>query len=478
MSEQAPGPEQTVADLGEIQRGLRMEKPIDQAALQAEREFLQGLESAGSGERMKGYLGLQGPGFLQSAMTLGGGTAASALFAGAIFGYKLLWVAPVAMLLGVIMLSAISYQTLSTGLRPFEAMKRYAGAPLAWAWAFGALIASIIWHFPQYSLASAALVDMGEVLGMPGLNAAAMAPFVLVWAIAISLLYSASPRAVRIYERVLKYVVWLIILCFGLVVLRTGISDWGALLKGFFAFEIPREKNGILGVTLVLSGLSAAVGINMVFLYPYSLLARGWQREHRRLARFDLWFGMFLPYVLATSLMVIATANTLNLDPLYEGRRLAPIEAAQSLAAVVGPTMGRVVFNFGILAMALSTITLHMITAGFVCSEVMGWKFGSLKYRLATLLPIPGVLGPLFWSDIAVWIAVPTNIICGLFLPAAYVGFLVLQRKRAYLGQDTPEGPRATLWFYAMLATTLFLSLFFAWYLVNNAPAWLERVGI
>ena len=52
---------------------------------------------------------------------------------------------------------------------------------------------------------------------------------------------------------------------------------------------------------LILSGLAAAVGINMVFLYPYSLLARGWGREHRRLARFDLYAGMLVPYTLAAS---------------------------------------------------------------------------------------------------------------------------------------------------------------------------------
>ena len=109
-------------------------------------------------------------------MTLGGGTAASALFAGAAFGYQLLWVGPVAIVLGIVMLSAISYQTLSTGERPFEAMRRHAGGPLAWGWAIGALAASIIWHFPQYALASAALVDVGEVVGWEGLNPAAMAP--------------------------------------------------------------------------------------------------------------------------------------------------------------------------------------------------------------------------------------------------------------------------------------------------------------
>ena len=48
----------------------------------------------------------------------------------------------------------------------------------------------------------------------------------------------------------------------------------------------------------------------------------------------------------------------------------------------------------------------------------------------------------------------PTNIICGLFLPAAYVGFILLQRKRAYLKADTPTGPRGGVWLGAMIAGT------------------------
>ena len=132
-------------------------------------------------------------------MTLGGGTATAALFSGAVFGYELLWVAPLAMALGVLMLAAVSHQTLSTGARPFDAMRRFAGAPLAWAWALGALAASIIWHFPQYALASSVLVDISDALGLGQPPRGAMGLLVLLWAVGLSMLY-ASGRMVRAYE--------------------------------------------------------------------------------------------------------------------------------------------------------------------------------------------------------------------------------------------------------------------------------------
>jgi Mn2+/Fe2+ NRAMP family transporter len=447
-----------------------MAHPRDPAEVAAERAHLDALEDAPLGRRLRGYAALLGPGYLQSAMTLGGGTASAALFAGAVFGYALLWVAPVAMALGVVMLAAVSWQTLSTGERPWPAMRRHAGPFFAWSWALGALVSSIVWQFPQYALASAVLGDVADALGAPPISPAVGGGVVLVWALFVSGWYGRSARWVRIYEGVLQAMVWGIVVCFGVVVWQTGIDDWGGLARGFLAFEIPESRAGVAGVTLVLSGLSAAVGVNMVFLYPHTLLARGWGRSHRQLARFDLGLGMFLPYAIAVSLIVIATANTIHLDPAYDGTRLAPVEAARSLGTAIGPVGGRVVFGLGVLGMALSSITQQMLTCGFVCAELFGWEFGGRRYRLATLLPVPGVLGAVLWQDIAVWIAVPTNIVCGLFLPASCAGFCLLQRSRAYLGSDRPGGLGGKVWLLAMAGVTLFLAVFLAWYVVTSGP--------
>lgn len=454
-------------DRGQDWQGLRALRPPDAEALSRERAVLSDLAARPLASRARGYLRLLGPGYLQSAMTLGGGTVSAALFSGAIFGYQLLWVAPVAMALGLCMMAAISWQTLSTGRRPWPAMREHAGPFFAWAWALGALLSSLIWQFPQYALASAVLVDIGDLAGLPGVSPVWAGAAVLVWAVTVSGFYGRSERWTRGYERLLQTMVWGIVLCFAWVVFRTGISDWGELLRGLFAFEVPSERNGVAGATLVLSGLSAAVGVNMVFLYPYTLLARGWGRDHRELSQFDLLLGMAVPYTIAVSLVVIATANTLHLDPAYEGMRLSPVEAAGVLTGSVGPIAGRLVFGLGVLGMALSSITLQMLTCGFVGVELFGLTVGSWRHRLATWLPVPGVLGCVYWSDIAVWVAVPTNIICGLFLPAAYVGFCLLQRSRAYLGDDRPSGRAGTAWLVAMIGVTGFLIAFLGWYVVN-----------
>lgn len=472
MNTQTP---HTDSDLETYRQGLRMAQPPDPVKLAAEKEWLAELSRKSATKRLSGYLRLVGPGYLQSAMTLGGGTAAASLFAGAAFGYELLWVAPCAMLLGIWMLSAVAHQTLSTGVRPFHAMAHFAGKPFAWGWALGALLSSIIWQFAQYSLAAAVIVDMGDVVGISNISPTIAGITTLIVAVALSFLYGTSDRTVRIYERILKYMVWGIVVAFGIVIVKTGIRDWGALGRGLLPLSLGGVRNDIAGVTVIVSGLSAAVGANMLFLYPYSLLARGWGKEHRGLARFDLISGMFLPYALATCFMVIATANTIYLDESFSGTRLAPVDAARSLADVVGLTFGRVIFNLGVLGMALSSITLQMLCAGFIAIELFGWPVGSAKYRLATLLPIPGVLGAVMWKDIAVWVAVPTNIFCGLFLPLAYLGFIKLQANKNYLGDDTPQGWRGRVWITGMLLITFFLIGFLGWYAITKGPDYFEN---
>lgn len=372
-----------------------------------------------------------GPGFLQSALTLGAGTAASSLFAGALYGYGLLWVAPVAILIGVAALAALARRTLADEENPLAAMRRGAGPFFAWAWAGGALLASFIWHFPQYNLAAASIVDAAGVSGAAGLSPGLASGLVLVWAVLLSLMYGKDARWVRIYERALKWMVWIIVLALAWVVARTR-TDWGAVARGFVPFRFPAAAAaGPSSVEIALSSLAAAVGINMVFLYPYSLRARGWKKEQTGLARFDLLFGMALPYTIATSLLVIATANTLHASGAAVDQKAAIGTTARVLGDVIGPVSGRLLFDLGMLAMALSSITLHMVVCGLVAMELFGLRFGSRAHRLCTLIPIPGALAPFVWADYSVYLALPTSIACGALLPLTWIGLARGETRRS-----------------------------------------------
>ena len=144
----------------DLAKGLPIFTASAPEALAKEKAQLRELADKNFLQRWRGYFSLTGPGWLQSALLLGSGSAMASLFAGAFLEYRLLWVQPLAIILGVVMFSAVSYQTLSTGIRPFYAMKKYIHPAMGWAWALGAIFATVLWHLPQYALAAGMTDDM------------------------------------------------------------------------------------------------------------------------------------------------------------------------------------------------------------------------------------------------------------------------------------------------------------------------------
>jgi Mn2+/Fe2+ NRAMP family transporter len=468
MSEPAPNLHRPDA------RGIPMVHPPDPARLAADRAWLDTVSSRPWAARQFAYLRRGGPGYLQSALTLGGGTASACILSGAAFDYQLLWVAPLGMILGGIVFMAIAHQTLSTGMRPFEAMRVHAGPVVAWGWAIGTVIASIVWHFAQYSLASAVLVDLAEVAGFTAPRWL-MGLAVLAWAVPTAFSFGSGGSVSRGFDRLMRWMVWAIVAMFAVVAVRIGFSDHAGEIARGFVPSIPADNGDVRANSVIIAGLATAVGINMTFLYPYTLLARGWGREHREYAKADVVYGMVLPYIVVTTLMVVVAGATLSAG--FTGKSIGPVDAAKSLGTLVGPVWGRVFFDLGLLGMLLTTITLHMVCSGLACAEMFGLRIGSRGYRVAALLPAPGVLGSVFWGSLSVWLAVPTSLIAGAMLPLAYFGFIKLQTSRAYLGDDRPRGPLAVAWLIAMGVGTAILVWFLVATALKDLPGYWARIG-
>ncbi len=421
-----------------LRRGLPMVQARDPEALEREKAKLREIGArSGLWRRWRGYWSLSGPGWVQSALTLGAGSAGSSIFAGAVFGYKLLWVQPVAMFLGVIMFSAIGHQLLMTQARPYDVFRKKLNPALAVSWGAVVLLASIIWQFSQYALAVNVTQDIFDVAG----RTVPKAPIALAFlAAGTALCWSygqGSRRAVRLFERVLKYLVLLMSAAFLLVVIKTGV-DFKALLNGFFGFTIPRDREGL---TIVLGALGAAVGVNMTFLYPYMLLARGWGKEHRGLKNFDLGVSMFAPFILTTSLVVIACANTLHVQGI---KVRGAVDAAHALAPLAGVAAGRVIFSLGVLGMCFTTLTIEMVICGFVLSEMFGFEPRGWAYRAATMTANIGILGAFYPTPF--WLPVLASSIALVMMPIAYIAFFILQNKRSYLGDEVNRGFKGTVW--------------------------------
>lgn len=521
MSADSPASESTVPGLTGVER---------------DRRLLVEAESQGTAAKLKTWLKLSGPGWLQSAITLGGGSLAGSLFLGMIGGYSMLWLQLMAMAFGVVMLGAIGYVTLSTGKRPFGLINEHVNPVLGWGWALATLAANIVWCLPQFSLANAAVQQNLA----PGL--ADQTPLIcgvlLVVAVFITMIYDRGGAGMKTYENTLRILVGLIVLSFLGVAIKlaaTGSLDFGEVLQGLIpdlsllsnpasTFDAALAATGdyqgywtgrIVGMQrdVMITAAATAVGINMTFLFPYSLLKKDWDRNFRGLSIFDLATGMAIPFVVATGCVVIASANQFHAKPApgvlgevidgkavvpdkslmerYEDNLVARVAAehpdelkglegkakkkkareffadlsegdkriaamlvkrdakhlASALSTLIGDTFSNYVFGFGVLAMALSTITILMLISGFTFCEVFGFPQGGFYHRVGCLLPAIGVLGPFVWSGkVAFWLAVPTSVFGMVLLPIAYFTFFLLMNNQKVLGDDLPQGQSRILW--------------------------------
>ena len=487
----------------------------------------------GAGAKAVAFVKLSGPGWLQSAITLGGGSLSGSLYLGIIGGYEMLWLQPLMMVFGIVMLSAIGYVALSTGERPFHALNTHVNPVLGWGWAIATLMANLVWAMPQFSLGTAALrQNLGIFTFNGGEYAACLALFVIAGS--VIWFYDSGGKGIKIFEFVLKAMVGVVVVSFFLVVVVMSTRGeglaWGSIFAGFIPkpgliFE-PAESLRVLieassapaywKETIVsaqrdrmVAAAATAVGINMTFLLPYSMMKRGWDRDFRGLAVFDLSTGLFVPFLLATSCVVIAAASQFHARPepgliqmhqpgardiskklggAYEmnlkkmltateenftgladdekGKIMAALpepdrilgatlikrdafDLANSLEKLAGKGIAQYVFGVGVIGMAISTIIILMLINGFTICEMLDRPSDSWLHRLGCYLPgITGALGALFlWTGEAkFYLAVPTSRFGMVLLPIAYIAFFCLMNNRRLLGDALPEGRKRIAW--------------------------------
>jgi len=315
--------------------------------IEQDRQLILDAAKRGTGPKFWAYTKLSGPGWLQSAITLGSGSLAGGLFLGVLAGYGLMWLQPLAMILGVVMLSAIGYVALSTGERPFDSINRHVSPVLGWGWAIATLMANMVWCMPQFGVGTEA-IQQNLAPGLFGPDAmdpddSRIAVVAILFGISslVVWFYDSGGWGIKLFEGLLKIMVGIIVVCFFGVVVKMSLSSdglpWGSIFRGFIPdFDLLSEPSpafdGYLAATgeyasfwsgkivrmqqkVMITAAATAVGINMTFLLPYSMLRRGWNKDFRGLAIFDLATGLFVPFLLATSCIVIAAATQFHAQP-------------------------------------------------------------------------------------------------------------------------------------------------------------------
>ncbi len=510
--------------------------------IEKDRQLILDSQKKGKGAVFKAYLKLSGPGWLQSGITLGGGSLSSSLYLGVLLGFGCMWLQPLAMILGIIMLSAIAYVTLSTGERPLRGINEHVSPILGWGWLIASMMANLVWSLPQFALGTVAL-RQNILPGLLGSTVMSEVPskmiagaIFLAICLTVTMTYSAGGRGVKIFEILVKIIVSMIVLCFLGVVIKLSIEGkivWSEILGGLIPdlslFTKPTEiimphirkvadkfqpfwTNMIVGQQrdVMISSAATAVGINMTFLLPYSMLRKGWDKYFRGLAIFDLSTGLFIPFIIATGCLVIASSSQFhgkpaegfvgdepggqitaepapNLVDPYKGllasrlkfqigeeqfakltpeqvqeksealpwadKRMAAMlvkrdafNLADTLVPLIGPVYAQYVFGLGVMGMAMSAATMLMTINGLCFCELLGRPPRGWTQKIGCLMVSGGALGPFFWKDAAPWLAIPTSVFAMVLLPIAYFAFFLLMNQKSFLGENMPIGVKRILW--------------------------------
>jgi len=522
---------------GSEQQVMHMNPQIDK-----DRESLLTAEKQGRWPLLKVFMRLSGPGWLQSGITLGGGSLSSSLYLGVLVGFSFMWLQPLAMILGIIMLSAIAYVTLSSGDRPLKAINEHVSPVLGWGWLIASMMANVVWSLPQFALGTVAL-RQNILPGLLGSEVMAEIPSKMIAGavflgicLTFSLTYGAGGKGTKIFEILIKTIVSMIVLCFLGVVIKLSIAgelQWSEILGGLIPdlslFKHPTKDimvhidkvgegfqsfwtNMIVGKQrdVMISAAATAVGINMTFLLPYSMLRKGWDKYFRGLAIFDLSTGLFIPFIIATGCVVIASSSQFHGKPAagfvaeveggeitgvpaknliggYNGllksrlkseigaeayakltpkgisaatdalpwadKRMAAVlvnrdafNLADTLAPLTGPVIAQYVFGLGVIGMAMSAATMLMTINGLCLCELLGKPPSGWFQRYGSLMVSVGALGPFFWKDAAPYLAIPTSVFAMVLLPIAYFAFFLLMNQKSFMGKNMPVGGKRILW--------------------------------
>ncbi|MDB4615350.1 divalent metal cation transporter [Akkermansiaceae bacterium] len=502
---------------------------------QRELDVIESVANKGGITKFFAYARISGPGWLQGAITLGGGSLAGALYLGVLSGYGFLWVQPLAMICGIIMLSAIAYVVLSTQQRPLQLINQHLHPLLGWSWVIATIMANIVWTMPQFALGTAAIQ---QNLFSDSINQWLIIAVFFAIGLYVNYLYQSEGGGAKLFDRIIKVMVAIIVLSFFAVVISLGSTlPWGEIFAGYIpnfsllsspadsykpliaASSNPEWWEGLLlskQKDVLFTAFGTAVGINMTFLLPYTLLKKKWGPKHRGLSITDLSIGLFVPFFIATSCVVIAAASSFHgsTEGLPEGagtktllnvpsieksilefkgdddakkiftdtaiaalpeadRQIAAMmekRDTKSLAVTLAPFTGDVVaqkiFGIGVLGMAVSTIIILMLINGLAFQELFGGGVtakaasGSVNlaspYFLGCLVSgLAGCMFPFLWKgDSLAALAVPTSVIGGALLPIAYFTFFLMMNSKKILGDKRPEGTSRIIWNILMIFAT------------------------
>jgi Mn2+/Fe2+ NRAMP family transporter len=337
------------------------------------------------------YLRSFGPGIVIVLTWLGAGDVVDMAVAGSSYGYSLMWVLVLAVLMRFLLVSLIArYQLCNPhGEGVLDGLARL--HPL---YAPVLLVAAVVMGHVYESYMTVGSGEVCRNLFRVGQT--------WQWAIlcnGVALLLVFQPAYERL-ERVFKVFLAVLAVSFLGCALWVGPSPAG-VLRGLYRLEMPGQ-HGKFNPLLVAVAMVGAVGGSLMNLaYPYFLEAKGWRGpQYRKVQLYD--------FLLAVTAMIVLNLSvwTLGAELLYPDKQIRDLDDLPRLLSAVLGEGGRWLFYLGIFAAIYTSVLGHAAGLAYMGSHAwLRWRAGTAPIRsdyrrhpLYRWIVVWCLVSPLVWT--------------------------------------------------------------------------------
>ena len=389
------------------------------------------------------WLTVLGPGIIVMLADTDAGSLILSAQSGAVWGYKLLLMQFIFIPVLFMVQELTVRLGLATGMGHGELIKLHFGK--IWAWV--SILTLVVCCVGALLTEFTGLAAVGQLFGIPTwetLSVVVVSLIVIAWTGS----YNSVERIaifVGVFELVFIWIAWHV---------KPSPHE---IVHGLI--NIPWHNKDYL--YLVAGNIGAIIMPWMIFFQQSAVLDKGLNITHIKPARWDTAIGSVVTQLVMASVLIITAATIGKINPHTPLNTVTQISDA--ITPLLGATVGRNLFAFGMAGAALVATIVVSLTAAWGVGEVMGFH-RSLQdhprkapwfYGVYTLVLILSAL--LVTSNIVnlVNLSVGVEVMNALLLPIA-LGFLYLLARCAL-----PEKYALKGWYAIVVGTVLLITSVF-----------------
>lgn len=315
-----------------------------------------------------------GPAIITASVVLGPGSILSASKIGHSYGYQMIWV----LVIAVIMMIAMTALSARLGIQLkgtiCDELASRAGRPIAVATGIILFLIAACFQFSNNLGVLAAVepfIDEGSNISLGiiiGMNV-----FIIMALYGFKHLYG-------LIEKLMKLLVGIMMIAFAINLFQVK-PDWLAALSGFipsipegtFDTILPKWDAGADKVTDQMTPLVALYATTFsvagAFYQSYLVRQKGWTRDNLKQGLIDSTLGISLLGLI--TMMVLITAAKV----LYQNPDVTALKSVSDVAKSLEPAFGKsamIIFSLGIFAGAFSSFLVNAMIGGSILSDGFG----------------------------------------------------------------------------------------------------------